>query len=244
MATSAHRSQTVLDLFERFYGRVYCFARRSVSSDIAEDTAQDVFIRLLEHKNLENMEISVSYLLKIADNLIKRRWQREQRFGRYQHRVRAEEQASPAGALEHSSVIISEEHVHEALSELPDGERAAVELIVCNDLSYEQAAESLGVRVTTVNNWKYRGLQKLKNMAEQHEPDCAARVASGGGNLAADARGVRKQESRSSALDAHHPDMLLHPEHPDYRRRSGATAGSPRDQMHRAVGYDGVPAVG
>ena len=38
-------------------------------------------------------------------------------------------------------------------------------MIVCEGLSYEDAAASLGVRVSTINNWKYRGIQKLKQAA-------------------------------------------------------------------------------
>ncbi|MBT5382261.1 MAG: RNA polymerase sigma factor, partial [Phycisphaerae bacterium] len=44
----------------------------------------------------------------------------------------------------------------------------AVRLVVCNGLSYQEAAESLGVPVSTVNNWKYRGLQRLKDMREDN----------------------------------------------------------------------------
>jgi RNA polymerase sigma factor (sigma-70 family) len=223
MATNAtDRSRTVLDLFELYYGRVYCFARRSVPADVAEDIAQDVFIRLLEHKNLENMEISVSYLLKVADNLIKRRWQRNQRFGRYQDRVRAEQGFPQPRGAEHASTILDDEGVNRALAELPARERAAVEMIVCQDMSYEQAAESLGVRVTTVNNWKYRGIQKLKNHAREDVPDRNRRHDSHHRELATPHRGHRQQESRSSAPEADHAGSLLHPAHPAFERRQRA----------------------
>jgi RNA polymerase sigma factor (sigma-70 family) len=52
------------------------------------------------------------------------------------------------------------------LDALSPREREAVQLVVCNGLSYQEAAESLGVPVSTVNNWKYRGIQKLKEMNE------------------------------------------------------------------------------
>ena len=42
------RSALVLDLFERYYDRVYLFARRSVDASAAEDIAQEVFARLLK----------------------------------------------------------------------------------------------------------------------------------------------------------------------------------------------------
>lgn len=234
MAMNADRSRIVLDLFEKFYGRVYCFARRSVSSEIAEDIAQDVFIRLLERENLENMEISVSYLLKIADNLMKRRWQREQRFGKYQDRIRSEQQGAFATTRAHASVIMNDEQARAALSTLPDNERAAVELIVCNELSYEEAAESLGVRVTTVNNWKYRGLQKLKNVSTQFEPDAATQSCTDSRHRA-DAAGSRpKQSARKGSSDSACEQAYLHPEHPSFRNRVNSAANAEYRRAHRS----------
>ena len=73
MTRTEHRASIVLDLFENSYHRVYCFCRRSLAPDMAEDVAQDVFARLLQIDRLPEMQISISYLIKIADNLIKRR---------------------------------------------------------------------------------------------------------------------------------------------------------------------------
>ena len=52
----------------------------------------------------------------------------------------------------------------EQMERLAPCDRDAVRLVVCNGLSYQEAAASLGVPISTVNNWKYRGLQKLKDM--------------------------------------------------------------------------------
>ena len=83
MTRTEHRASIVLDLFETSYHRVYCFCRRSLAPDMAEDIAQDVFTRLLQIERLPEMTLSISYLIKIADNLIKRRYNRNQRFQRF-----------------------------------------------------------------------------------------------------------------------------------------------------------------
>ena len=49
----------------------------------------------------------------------------------------------------------------------------------CEGLDYQAAARSMGVRVSTINNWKHRGLAKLKqlvgiNRPAQHSPASAA----------------------------------------------------------------------
>ncbi len=56
--------------------------------------------------------------------------------------------------------------ITKALETLPSHERDAVRLVVCEGLSYDEASASLGVPVSTVNNWKYRGINKLKALAE------------------------------------------------------------------------------
>jgi RNA polymerase sigma-70 factor (ECF subfamily) len=159
------RADLVLDLFEQFYTRVFCFARKSLSPDQAEDIAQEVFSRLLQLKHLEELdEISVSYLIKIADNLIKRRYNRGQRFNRFLEAAKVDPRRRERTESKPDEGLSARMANH--LEHLSSSERDAVELVVCQGLSYQEAAHSLGVPVSTVNNWKYRGLQKLKELSE------------------------------------------------------------------------------
>ena len=59
--------------------------------------------------------------------------------------------------------------IRNAIQGLSPEERDAVELIVCRGLSYQQAAKSLNTSITTINNRKYRGLQKLKQFDLESE---------------------------------------------------------------------------
>ena len=160
MSNSVSRAQIVLDLFEDYYERVFCFAKRSLPPEQAEDIAQEVFVRLLELKNLENLELSVSYLLKIADNLIKRSYGRAQRFTRYVKATRPDAEIEVFEDWVHRP--LTDDQIVAGLERLPSHEQDAIRLIICESMSYEQASQSLGVEVSTVNNWKYRGLQKLQ----------------------------------------------------------------------------------
>jgi len=72
MTHAIPRSQHVHELFEQYAERVTRFARRSLPASEADDIVQDVFYRLLRAHDLESRDITVSYLFKIADNLIKR----------------------------------------------------------------------------------------------------------------------------------------------------------------------------
>jgi len=158
------RDEVVLRLFERYYERVYCFARRSVDASAAEDIAQEVFTRLLDHEGIERKTISVSYLIKIADNLIKRRYRRRKRQEEFisEQRAAAGSESVPVPMPGREESERQESDPSERLRFLNETEEDAVRLIVCRGLSYEQAARALGVKVTAVNNWKFRGIQRLR----------------------------------------------------------------------------------
>lgn len=197
------RGRFVLDLFDRYYGRVYCFARRSVDAPTADDVTQEVFARLLDTPEVERKPIGVSYLLKVAENIIRRRHRRERRFAEIAATLNTPANAAEAAntaevgpvaatagpgpdgvasALVAASPLTAAAGTEptpgrsagertarpgpERLRRLSRGEADAVDLIVCRGLSYQQAAASLGVNITAVNNWKHRGLQRLR----QHTP--------------------------------------------------------------------------
>jgi RNA polymerase sigma-70 factor (ECF subfamily) len=167
---SQQRADLVLDLFEQYYTRVFCFARKSLPAESAEDIAQEVFSRLLQLKHLEQLdEISVSYLIKIADNLIKRRYNRGQRFQRFLGAASAEPQHRKVlETPEHPTIEVGRDMARR-LAHLSPSERRVIEMVIVNGLSYQEAATSMNVPVSTVNNWKYRGLQKLKQLHEEEQ---------------------------------------------------------------------------
>ncbi len=178
---SESQALLVLKLFEKFYERVYCFARRSVDASAAEDVAQEVFVRLLDVVDLETRVVEVSYLLKIADNLIKRSYRRRQQFERHVNDQRIARGAFGIDPQEPECDRLDlGESVRERMHTLSEREQEAVRLIVLRGLSYEEAAASLGVNTSSVNNWKFRGLQRMKHHAGPLE-DKPGRSADGKG---------------------------------------------------------------
>lgn len=157
---SRQADRVVMDLFEAYYERVYWFARKSVDRATAEDVVQEVFVRLMDIPDLPTRKVSVSYLLKMADNLMKRRHRRMRQFEVFvaRDRGRAESGRQDRGELGSSpdgpGVLDS--------APLSGAEYQALRMIVCEGMSYEAAAKSLAVRTSTINNWKFRGIQKLR----------------------------------------------------------------------------------
>lgn len=162
-----HRSDLVLDLFEAYYERVYAFARKSAEPAVAEDATQEAFVRLLQHPRLEELEISVSYLLKIVHNILRRRYSRSVRLREIldekvkpQARQRYEAGDVLEGKTQES--VATMKSVERAFGRLSSDERDSLRMIVCEGKSYVHAARSLGVSVTTINNWKHRGIDKIR----------------------------------------------------------------------------------
>jgi RNA polymerase sigma-70 factor (ECF subfamily) len=160
------RVRIVMDLFETHYDGVFAFARRSVDASTAEDVAQEVFTRLLRAPDLEQREIRPGYLYRIAENLIRRRYNKERLFARhapdYSAYRRDDTDSRPGRHAEQD-----DRSARWAVSQLDDRERQAVELVVCRGLSYRQAAESMGVKVSDVNNWRYRGVERLRRRVRE-----------------------------------------------------------------------------
>ncbi len=159
MVVATSRSIVVRELFDQYFERLYRFIRRSTDEATADEVVQDVFLKLLQHPDLESKSLSVSYLFKIADNLLKRRFQRSRRANEIHQDLAGSSAQWAMTARDNSDDAPG---IAAALGSLKDGERDAVRMIVCEELSYEAAALSLGVRVTTVNNWKHRGLERLR----------------------------------------------------------------------------------
>ena len=180
------RARIVGELHKAFYHRVFCFSRRFVRDEEAEEIAHEAFVRLLRVRNLERMSISVAYLLRIAENLLKRRHERALRYRRVleesgtiagltqdrgQGGIRGGGSRLDPDAAEGSRADSA--RLEAVLAQLTREEQAAVRLIVCEGLDYQAAARSLGVPVSTINNWKHRGLSKLKRLIEAPASDAS-----------------------------------------------------------------------
>jgi hypothetical protein len=196
-ALKSLRSRIVGEMYKSSYHRVFAFARRLVCDEEAEEIAHETFVRLLRVRNLERMSLSVAYLLRIAENLVRRRHGRAQRYrvvlersGRMVPGIEMpDERPVVAGAREaewsvgctHNRASESQrwdaDRLDSVLRQLTPAEQSAIRLIVCEGLDYQAAARSLGVPVSTINNWKHRAITKLKHLIECESQRPGGRVS-------------------------------------------------------------------
>ena len=155
------RLEIVLKLHKTCSSRVYGFLRKSVPPDIADDLTQETFLKLLQVKNIETKSISISYLFRIAQNLLRRRFNVTKRRREIMEKVARQE--APARKNRSSEPMgLESMMLDEALEGLDVHEQETIRLIICDGLSYTQAARALDVPVSTINNWKHRALRKLR----------------------------------------------------------------------------------
>ena len=162
---SEHPDRAKLEIVQTLHAtcasRVFGFPRKSVSADIADDLTQETFLKLLQVRNLERKSISISYLFRIAQNLLRRRFNVSKRRREIMEKVAQFEipvhEKSSTGPVGIESAMLDE-----ALGSLTQNEQETIRLIICDGLSYSQAAGVLNVPVSTINNWKHRALHKLR----------------------------------------------------------------------------------
>jgi len=161
-------------LYRRLRGVVYRFARRmSGSSSVAEDVTQEVFLILLRRAELfDPQRGSIStYLISIARNEILRRLDRDRAYVTLADDAAAPDKKDknpdenlivridPLGSLMRNEEI---ESVRQAVLGLPLHYREVVVLCELEEMSYGEAAASLGCAVGTVRSRLHRARALLK----------------------------------------------------------------------------------
>ena len=165
VAIGRWRQDALAEAYRRHAGAVFALSQRLVNDrTLAEEVVQEVFLRLWDKPDRFDPERGSlrSYLLAQCHgrsvDLIRSEQSRRNREER-DHRQRAE-----AGYdLEHEVWDLAvAEHVREAMAELPDDERRAIELAYFGGLTYRQVAEVLGAPEGTVKSRIRSGLRRLR----------------------------------------------------------------------------------
>jgi RNA polymerase sigma-70 factor (ECF subfamily) len=153
--------------------QVYNVARRLVSSrEEAEDLMQETYARAF--RNWQSFEPGTNlraWLLRILTNLNIDRGRRAQRTpamqpleeGDYFLYNRLEAAAGEPGAAEERVLSrLSQNHVVDALADLPNDFRDVVVLVDIGEFSYAEAAQILDIPIGTVMSRLHRGRRMLK----------------------------------------------------------------------------------
>ena len=159
-------SQALGDLFDRHADRIYtyCF-RRTASWATAEDATSTVFLeawRSRERAEAYGGE-ALPWLYGIATNVCRNLTRSQRRYAAAVRRL-----PRPTDGADHADDVgdrVDSERtmarITEEMAALPERDREVIALVVWSGLSYEQAAQALGVPVGTVRSRLARARARL-----------------------------------------------------------------------------------
>jgi RNA polymerase sigma factor (sigma-70 family) len=167
---AAKDPEAVGQLFKRHSRAVYAYcARRTGDLHLAEDLTSVVFLEAFRRRR--NLQLSnasaLPWLLGVANN-VTRNSQRSLR----RHRSALARVPPPPDSASPEDVVIEHVGAQEALTRaidalrpLSQGEREVVLLVLWSELSYADAASSLGIPVGTVRSRLASARQKFASIA-------------------------------------------------------------------------------
>ena len=150
--------------FEKVYNQYYPLSFRKALSIVedeclAKDLVQDVFLYFWENKTYRQIRTSLpSYLQTMVHNKCNHYFRAEQ-----QQRRKYEEYVITVTTPEHSPAEDVIEKVQKAYARLSGHQQLAVQKVHCEDLSYNDAAVTMGVNYETLKTHLARGMRKLRS---------------------------------------------------------------------------------
>lgn len=160
------------DAFEAFYcehvDAVERFvARRTGNRDLAADLTADVFVAAIESAELYRAGRGApgAWLFGIAQLVVASRLRRDGRERQATTRMRGRELLDVDDIADIDDRLAAEQQsrrLYSAMGQLPDGERAVLELVALDDLSLADVARALRIRPVTARVRFHRARRRLQ----------------------------------------------------------------------------------
>lgn len=153
------------DWFQQLFNEHYEFIRNylfylSGEIEIAEDLAQDVFMKIWERKDSIDDRTVKPLLFKISRNLYFNLYKRNSVDLRFQNTIENQnENESPEFVLEMSEF---NEQLQKAISNLPEHCRTIFLMSRIDEMKYQEIADSFGISVKAVEKQISKALKLLR----------------------------------------------------------------------------------
>lgn len=167
MAFLAPKKESAAVVLERELEVLYRVARRMTLNDAdAEDIVSQTLLNAYKHWDEFDGRHARSWLIRILNN----EWLYLLRKRKTRSEVGMEATAEPADENFWKAIDVQMEfkEVVNALDELPEEYRVAVTLCDMEELTYESAAEVLGVPIGTIRSRVFRGRRILRHKLVAH----------------------------------------------------------------------------
>jgi RNA polymerase sigma-70 factor (ECF subfamily) len=116
--------------------------------ELAEDLAQDSFVKLWENRDRIERSTMKAYLYKIAQNNTINYQKRQQLFYKFQRKGSSDREFDTPEKL--AEMAEYEKRLQEVIAELPDGGREVFLMNRLEDLTYQEIADRLSLSVKAI----------------------------------------------------------------------------------------------
>lgn len=201
-AAGAPRARDTVESWSGVIGDLYPVAlrcaRRLVGPSLAEDVAQEVFLRLLTYRAHERMALTAPFVARVTRNTALHLLSEQRRTRAADPDTKSAEPEAEAGPTDLVGSVLAE-----LLRSLPERQREAVVLTEMHGLSDEQAARALRMSRAAVGERRRVALDRLREGINVcvRSGALAGRVASYAGRREAD----RAAHDRRDRAPAHGP---------------------------------------
>ncbi|MGB3305963.1 MAG: sigma-70 family RNA polymerase sigma factor [Thermomicrobiales bacterium] len=170
-------AQALETLYDRYSRIVFSFALRILGDPAsAEELLQEVFFRAWQQASRfsANRGSFVTWLLSITHNMaideIRKRQRRPQRADSADPVLMLANVTDTGPSVEEYAVLSSwREQIAEAMREMPDSQREAIEMAYFQGLTQREISEQLGQPLGTIKTRMRLGMRKLREFLENRE---------------------------------------------------------------------------
>ncbi|WP_080905570.1 RNA polymerase sigma-70 factor [Parabacteroides sp. Marseille-P3160] len=164
---SAYRS-----LFEQYYPPLCIFAKRYIEDKATrEDIVQDVFSYIWEKRKSIAPNISArNYLITCVKNLCINNLRKQEYLQNYQNEFIENAPVYSNGEEDIYTLKELQELLTQTLEKLPSEYRVAFEMSRLEQKSMDEIAKTMGVSIRTVERYRNKALEILKNELKDYLP--------------------------------------------------------------------------
>ena len=169
VALVARSDETALaELYDRVGGIAYGLAHRVLRDEaLAEDAVQEAFLGLWRNAGsfVPERASASTWILTLVHRRAVDVVRREQR--RRTEPLETAPEPTEGSAAEAAWIRLDRERVQQALAQLPDQQREAIELAYYGGYTQSELAERLGQPLGTIKSRMFAGLSRLRELLEE-----------------------------------------------------------------------------
>ncbi|MFC0007894.1 RNA polymerase sigma factor [Micromonospora siamensis] len=174
IAASRQDAEAFGVLYDRYAAQLYRYAYRRVGPELAEDVVADTFLAAFRRRNSYDLARADArpWFFGILTREIARHRRAEQ--ARWRALGRAGDDGVAEGFADQVAAAVSARATRGplagALRRLSAGDRDVLLLVAWSDLSYEEVAETLNIKIGTVRSRLHRARRKLRAALGDADP--------------------------------------------------------------------------